>query len=71
MTGLLRAIKVDVSKLFLFFLMLVVYSESKVLTMIFLSLWGSILGVTRVSGTRMGAVTSLIHYGAEVLQHGL
>jgi hypothetical protein len=60
-----------VSRLSLFVLMLVVYSKSGFLTMTFLSLYGLIHGVACVPGSRVSAVKSLLHYGVEVLQHGL
>jgi len=60
-----------VSRLSLFVLMLVVYSKSRFLIMTFLSLYGLIHGVACVPGSRVSAVKSLLHYGVEVLQHGL
>ncbi|MGA3291021.1 MAG: hypothetical protein ABSD42_12375 [Candidatus Bathyarchaeia archaeon] len=39
--------------------------------MTFLSLYGLIHGVACVPGSRVSAVKSLLHYGVEVLQHGL
>jgi hypothetical protein len=59
------------SKLFLFILRLVVYSKSSLLTMIFLSLYGLIHGVTCVPRKRASAVKSLLRYGIEVVQQGL
>ncbi|MCW4011140.1 MAG: hypothetical protein NWF05_11065 [Candidatus Bathyarchaeota archaeon] len=56
--------------MFFFVLMLVVYSNSKFLTMTFLSLYGAVYGMARASN-RINAMTSLLHYGSEVLQHGL
>jgi hypothetical protein len=55
----------------LFVLRIVVYSNSSLLTMIFLSLYGLIHGVARVPTNRLMAVKSLIHYGVDVLQRGL
>ena len=55
----------------LFILRLVVYSNSSLLAMTFLSLYGLIHGVARVPKKRVSGMKSLIHYGAEVLQHGL
>lgn len=60
-----------VSKLPLFVLKISVYSKSSFLTMSFLSLYGLIHGVACVPTNRINAVKSLLHYGAEVFQHGL
>jgi len=60
-----------VSKLALFVLMLVVYSKSRFLAMTFLSLYGLIHGAACVPRNRVSAVKSLLHYGVDVLQHGL
>ena len=59
------------SKVPLFILRLVVYSNSSLLAMTFLSLYGLIHGVARVPKKRVSGMKSLIHYGAEVFQHGL
>jgi hypothetical protein len=59
------------SKLSLFVLKLAVYSNSSVLTITFLSLYGLVQGVARVPINRLSAVKSLLHYGVEVLQKGL
>jgi len=59
------------SKLPLLILWLLIYSRSSVLTMSFLSLYGLIQGVARVPRKRVNAVKSLLHYGVEVLEHGL
>lgn len=59
------------SKLPLLILWLLIYSKSSVLTMSFLSLYGLIQGVARVPRNRVNAVKSLLHYGVEVLEHGL
>ncbi len=60
-----------VLKLPLFVLKLVVYSESSVLTMTFLSLYGLIHGVACVPKNRIAAMKSLFHYGIRVIRHGL
>lgn len=57
--------------MFFYVFKLMVYSGSKVLALTFLSLYGLILGLARVSGSRASAVKSLLFYGVEVLQHGL
>ncbi len=63
--------KTGVSKLPLFVLMLAVYSESSVLPMIFLSVYGLIHGVAHVPRNRIRAVKSLLDYSVKVVQHGL
>ena len=60
-----------VSKIFLFVLKPLVYSNSKFLAMTALSLYGLIHGVACVPKSRVSAVKSLLCYGANVLQHGL
>lgn len=60
-----------VSKLSLLMLRLAVYSKSRFLIMTFLSLYGLIHGVASVPKNRLSAVKSLLHYGADILQHGL
>ena len=55
----------------LFILRILVYSKSSFMTMIFLSSYGLIQGVTRVPKNRISAVKSLLHYGIDVLQRGL
>jgi hypothetical protein len=69
--SILRLVKKRLSRLFFFVLMLVVYSNSKFLAMTFLSLYGAVYGMARASRNRINALTSLLHYGSEVLQHGL
>ena len=59
------------SKLFLVVLKLLVYSESSLLTMTFLSLYGLVHGVACVPRKRVSALKSLLRYGVQVLQHGL
>ena len=71
MMRFLMKVSNGVSKLALFVLMLAVYSKSRFLTMTFLSLYGLIHGVACVPGSRVSAVKSLLHYGVDVLQHGL
>ena len=60
-----------VSKLPLFILKLSIYSKCSFLTMTLLSLIGLIHGVAYVPTNRINAVKSLLHYVAEVFQHGL
>ena len=55
------------SKLFLFALMLAVYSKSSLLTMALLSLYGLVHGVASVPEKRASAMKSLIRYGAKIL----
>jgi disulfide bond formation protein DsbB len=59
------------SYLFFFLLKLTIYSNSKVLVMTFLSLYGSIQGIAHAPRSGMSAVKSLLQYGVEVFQHGL
>ena len=56
------------SKLFLWVLMPVVYSNSSVLTMTLLSLYGLIHGMARVPKNRMSSIKSLSRYGVNVLR---
>ena len=56
------------SKLFLSMLMLVVYSNSSVLTMTLLSFYGLIHGVACVPKNRMSSIKSLLRYGVNVLR---
>jgi len=56
------------SKLFLWALMPVVYSNSSVLTMTLLSLYGLIHGMARVPKNRMSSIKSLSRYGVNVLR---
>jgi hypothetical protein len=58
-------------KIPLIILHLLVYSNSSVLAMAFLALYGFVEGVARVPKKRVSAARSLLHYGVEVLQHGL
>jgi len=60
-----------VSRLSLFVLRLVVYSKSRFLIMTFLALYGLIHGAARVPESSVNAVKSLLHYGVDVLRHGL
>jgi len=55
------------SKLFLFALMLAVYSKSSFLTMTLLSLYGLVHGVASVPKKRTSAIKSLIRYGARII----
>lgn len=66
-----RVIDKGFSKLFFFTLKLVIYSNSKVLAMTFLSLYGVIQGAIRIPRNRVSAAKSLLYYGVEVIQHGL
>ena len=59
------------SKLPLFLLRLAVYSNSSLLAMTFLSIFGLIHGIAHVPKKRLSGAKSLLHYGVEVLQHGL
>lgn len=59
------------SKVFLAVLKLAVYSNSAFLTMTLLSLYGLINGVAYVPRKRLSAVKSILHYGVNVLHHGL
>ena len=63
--------KFRVAKVFLFVLMLAVYSNSLFLTMTLLSLYGLIHGVACVPGSRVSAVKSLLRYGVDVFQQGV
>jgi hypothetical protein len=58
-------------KPYLFILKLLVYSQSSFLTVVFLSLYGLVLGVACVPRKRLSAIKSLLHYGVDVLQRGL
>jgi hypothetical protein len=58
-------------KPYLVILKLLVYSGSSAFTVVFLSLYGFVLGVAMVPRARIGAVRSLLHYGVDVLQRGL
>jgi len=69
-TGFLRVVDKVFSGLFFFVLKLVVYSKSKFLVVVFLSLFGVIQGAVRVPKNRVSAAKSLLRYGVEVLQHG-
>jgi hypothetical protein len=58
-------------KPYLAVLNLLVYSRSSALVVTFLSLYGFVLGVASVPRKRAAAAKSLMHYGVDVLQHGL
>ena len=59
------------SKITLIPLKLVVYSNSKLLILTYLSLYGFIHGVAHVPRNRLNALKSLLHYALAVIQHGL
>lgn len=54
----------------LFLVKLIVYSKSKFLAIVFVSLFGVIQGSIRVPKNRINAFKRLLNYGVEVLQHG-
>jgi hypothetical protein len=58
-------------KPYLAVLRLLVYSRSSFLTVMWLSLYGFVLGVASVPRERVGALKSLLCYGVDVLQRGL
>jgi len=59
------------SKVTLIPLELMVYSNSKLLILTYLSLYGFIHGVAHIPRNRLSAVKSLLHYAVAVIQHGL
>jgi len=59
------------SKLSLVPLKLMVYSNSKLLILAYLSLYGFIHGIAHIPRNRLRAAKSLLNYALAVIQHGL